>query len=69
MLIINDDDYKDNALQCYNKSGFTAKQRHDVIMSTLKELTKGSQAFQLRWKENSGEYLTVKYYFKRSFGL
>eukprot|EP01084_Bolivina_argentea_P014364 26816_1 len=41
-----------------DNSGFTPKERHDVIMSTLAEFNKGPQAFSLRWKENSGEYLT-----------
>eukprot|EP01084_Bolivina_argentea_P284012 486596_1 len=39
-------------------SGFTPQQRHDIILSTLSEFGKGPQAFQLRWRENSGELLT-----------
>lgn len=39
-------------------SGFSPQQRHDIIMATLEEFGKGTQAFQSRWRENSGEYLT-----------
>merc|ERR1712228_98557 len=41
-----------------DNSGFSPEQRHDIIMATLAEFDKGTQAFQLRWRENSGEYLT-----------
>eukprot|EP01084_Bolivina_argentea_P249204 417072_1 len=41
-----------------DNSGFTDQQRHDIIIATLTEFGKGSQAFQLRWRENSDEYLT-----------
>lgn len=41
-----------------DNSGYTPKQRHFIIISTLAELGKGTQAFQLRWREGSGEYLT-----------
>jgi len=39
-------------------AGFTPQERHDIILATLAEFGKGSEAFQLRWRENSGELLT-----------